>query len=86
MTDDDEGKLIEASWLSWSRKALPANTSPAKLKALRMAFFFGARHLFDALCIEAEEDETEEEYRHKIDLLEKELLDFLSPWLKNPVH
>jgi hypothetical protein len=45
----DQGKLIEAGWISLRLMTLPLDASDVQLNDMRMAFFAGAQHLFASL-------------------------------------
>jgi hypothetical protein len=57
----DEGKLIEAGWLSLRRQAIAPNASQAQLDEMRMAFFAGAQHLWGSVMTALEPGEIETE-------------------------
>jgi hypothetical protein len=54
----DQGRLIEAGWLSLRVICLHPDTPAQQLEDMRMAFFAGAHHLFFSI-IAAFEDGTE---------------------------
>lgn len=45
----DQGRLIEAGWVSLRKFAIPKNASEEQLREMRMAFFAGAQHLWGAV-------------------------------------
>lgn len=45
----DEGKLIEAGWISLRVQAIPLNAPAVQLQEMRMAFMAGAQHLFSSI-------------------------------------
>lgn len=67
----DEGKLIEAGWVSLRLLAVPPDAGPSQLNAMRMAFMCGAEHLFRSLqgVLDPGEDMTDRdmERMQKID-------------------
>ena len=44
----EEGKLIEAGWVSLQLMAVSPNAPQVQLDEMRMAFFAGAQHVFSA--------------------------------------
>lgn len=70
----DEGKLIEAGWVSLRLAAISPNASPAQLTAMRMAYMAGAQHLYASLMTmtDSAAGPTEADLR-KMDLLNAEL-------------
>ena len=45
----DDGKLIEAGWVSLRLHAVPLNAPPVQLEEMRNAFMAGAQHLFASI-------------------------------------
>lgn len=45
----DEGKLIEAGWISLRLHAMPLNAPAIQLEEMRNAFMAGAQHLFASI-------------------------------------
>jgi hypothetical protein len=45
----DDGKLIEAGWISLRIVAIPPDAGPAQLENMRNAFMAGAQHLFSSI-------------------------------------
>jgi hypothetical protein len=45
----DEGKLIEAGWVSLRIHTLPLDAPPVQLENMRNAFMAGAQHLFASI-------------------------------------
>jgi hypothetical protein len=45
----DDGKLIEAGWVSLRIMAVPLNAPPVQLEEMRNAFMAGAQHLFSSM-------------------------------------
>ena len=45
----DEGKLIEAGWVSLKLAVIPSDAPRVQLDEMRMAFFAGAQHLFSSI-------------------------------------
>ena len=45
----DEGRLIEAGWMSMKCMALPPDASEMQIHEMRKAFFAGAQHLFASI-------------------------------------
>lgn len=45
----DQGKLIEAGWLSYRAVVIDPKAPPQQLEECRIAFFAGAQHLFGSI-------------------------------------
>ena len=45
----DDGKLIEAGWVSLRMSALAADAPKIQVESMREAFFAGAQHLFSSI-------------------------------------
>jgi len=45
----DEGKIIEAGWVSLKIMSIPDDAPQVQLDEMRMAFFAGAQHLFGSM-------------------------------------
>jgi len=45
----DEGKIIEAGWVAYQHKVIPASAGPVQLEETRRGFFAGAHHLFASI-------------------------------------
>lgn len=74
----EDGRLIEAGWNGLRLAAIPLNTPAERLEELRAAFFGGAHHLFASLmCVLDEGDEPTEADLRKVDLIERELAEFI---------
>jgi hypothetical protein len=77
----DEGKLIEAGWVSLRLQAIPLNAPAVQLAEMRMAFMAGAQHLFSSIMtilepgvMETEADLTRMEQIHnELETYAKEL-------------
>jgi hypothetical protein len=70
----DDGKLIEAGWVSLRIQAIPFNAPAVQLEEMRMAFMAGAQHLFSSIMTILEDgvEETEADLS-RMDLIHKEL-------------
>lgn len=57
----DQGKLIEAGWISLRIAAIPADAGQTQLDSMRDAFFAGAQHLFGSIMaiLDPEDGPTE---------------------------
>jgi len=57
----DEGKLIEAGWISFCHFVIPKDAPPIQIEEMRNAFFAGAQHLFGSInsIMDADEEPTE---------------------------
>lgn len=74
----DEGKLIEAGWTSLRIMSISSGASELQLDEMRNAFFAGAQHLFGSIMggLDPGVEPTEAD-EHRLDLIAKELSDFL---------
>jgi hypothetical protein len=73
----DEGKLIEAGWISLRIAAMPPNAPDIQLSEMRTAFFAGAQHLFGSIMSIMDEDrEPTEDDLGRMDLIDAELHQF----------
>lgn len=52
----DEGKLIEAGWVSLRLACIPLNAGPDQLREMRLAYMAGAQHLFSSVLGGLEDD------------------------------
>lgn len=75
----DSGKLIEAGWRSMELTVVPPSASPEQIDALRMAFYFGAQHLFASIMgiMEPDREPTENDMR-RMSQISAELDGFLA--------
>jgi hypothetical protein len=73
----DDGRLIEAGWVAMRLLTLPADTGPAQLHDMRMAFMAGAQHLFGSIMtiLDPGTEETPADMR-RMDLIDAELAAF----------
>ena len=77
----DEGKLIEAGWISLRLAAIPLDASALQLEEMRNAFFAGAQHLFASIMDIMDEDrEPTEKDMQRMDLIDKELRVFIETY------
>lgn len=74
----DQGKLIEAGWISLRIAAIPPDAPPIQLEEMRMAFFAGAQHLFSSIMtiLEPGAEPTDKDI-DRMDLIDKELRHFI---------
>jgi hypothetical protein len=70
----DEGKLIEAGWVSMRIHAIPLNAPAVQLESMRLAFMGGAQHLFASIMtiLDPGTEETEADMR-RMALIDREL-------------
>jgi hypothetical protein len=70
----DDGKLIEAGWVSLRLNGIALNAPAIQLDEMRMAFMAGAQHLFASIMtiLEPGAMETEADLR-RVDLIHQEL-------------
>jgi hypothetical protein len=73
----DEGRLIEAGWVSLRMLAVPPDAPQVQIDEMRMAFMTGAEHLFASIIsiLDPGEEPTDADLR-RMDLIEKELAAF----------
>jgi hypothetical protein len=73
----DEGKLIEAGWMTLRALALSPDASQVQIDEMRMAYMAGAQHLFASIMsvLDPGEEPTDADLR-RMDLIEKELAAF----------
>lgn len=70
----DQGKLIEAGWVSLRLAAIPPNAPAIQLQEMRLAFMAGAQHLFASMIGMLDEDrEPTEDDMKRMDLIHQEL-------------
>lgn len=70
----DDGKLIEAGWVSLRKVWFPEDAPPEQIKDLRWAYMAGAQHVFSSLLVIMDEDRdpTPADLR-KMELIHNEL-------------
>lgn len=81
----DEGKLIEAGWISFRAAAVDPRAPAHQLEEMRNTFFAGAQHLFGSIMSMLEDgvEETPGDLS-RMTLINKELEKFLEVYkLKN---
>jgi hypothetical protein len=73
----DDGKLIEAGWVSMRIHAIPLNAPAVQLDNMRLAFMGGAQHLFASIMtiLDPGIEETAADLR-RMDLIHQELESF----------
>jgi hypothetical protein len=73
----DEGKLIEAGWVSLRLMVVPPDAPQVQLDEMRMAYMAGAQHLFASIMsiLDPGEEPTERDLK-RMDLIDKELDEF----------
>jgi len=75
----DQGKLIEAGWISLRIACELENAPPIQLQEMRNAFFAGAQHLFSSIMTILEPDaEPTDKDLERMDLIDKELKAFVN--------
>jgi hypothetical protein len=79
----DEGKIIEAGWVSMRALMIAKDAPPLQLDEMRMAFFAGAQHLFTSIMsvMEAGEEPTENDLR-RMSSIHAELDTFIEDFKK----
>lgn len=73
----EQGKLIEAGWLSLRLAAIPAYAPAVQLDEMRKAFFAGAQHVFSSIMVTLEpgEEPTDGDMK-RLTLIDAELKAF----------
>lgn len=76
---NDEGKLIEAGWVSYRFLVMPSEVGAVQIDETRKAFFAGAHHLFGSIMtiLEPDAEPTEADLR-RMDLVHQELQKFMT--------
>lgn len=74
----DQGKLIEAGWLSYRYKVIPRGAGPVQIEESRRCFFAGAQHLFGSIAtfLDGGDEPTENDLR-RMDQIDAELRAFI---------
>lgn len=74
----DQGKLIEAGWISLRIAAIPEDAPPIQLQEMRNAFFAGAQHLFASIItvLDPDEEPTADDMK-RMELIDEELRAFI---------
>lgn len=77
----DEGKLIEAGWVSLKLTAYPNGMTPDQEQQLRQAFFAGAQHLIASICsfLEPDADITDKDLQ-RMNNVQRELDEFIQDY------
>ena len=75
----DEGKLIEAGWISLRTTTLAEEISPDQLDLMRIIFFAGAQHLFGSIMMFLSDtgDEPTKEDEDRMEKIDRELNKFI---------
>ena len=79
----DEGKLIEAGWISYRAVVLHPQAPAVQIEECRIAFFAGAQHLFGSIMttLEPGSEPTENDLK-RMDLMNAELDRFIAEFKK----
>jgi hypothetical protein len=74
----DQGKLIEAGWIAYRHKVVPAGAGTVQVEESRQAFFGGAHHLFASIMeiLEPSAEPTENDLK-RMDQIDNELKGFI---------
>ena len=74
----DQGKIIEAGWLSYLHLVVPRNASAVQVEETRRSFFAGAQHLFGSIMtmLEPGMEPTETDLK-RMDYIAVELKEFV---------
>jgi hypothetical protein len=73
----DDGKIIEAGWMSLRMLAIAPNAPEIQVREMRMAFMAGAQHLFSSIMnmLDPGFEDTDNDIR-RMDLIHEELIAF----------
>lgn len=52
----DEGKIIEAGWVTFRAAVMPQHSNAIDLEAIKLAFMAGAQHLWGSINMMMDED------------------------------
>jgi hypothetical protein len=79
----DEGKLIEAGWVSLRMLAIPDDAPQVQVDEMRMAFMAGAQHLFHSIIgiLDPGEEPTDRDLK-RMELINAELMAFVDRELR----
>jgi hypothetical protein len=79
----DEGRLVEAGWLSFRACVISTEAPDDQLREMRLAFFAGAQHLFGSIMtiLEPDEEPTAADLE-RLTNIHAELDDFLADMMK----
>jgi hypothetical protein len=79
----DEGRLVEAGWLSFRACVISTEAPEDQLREMRLAFFAGAQHLFGSIMtiLEPDEEPTAADLE-RLTNIHAELDDFLADMMK----
>jgi hypothetical protein len=71
----DEGKLVEAGWVSLMAMAIPPDAPPIQIREMRMAFMAGAQHLWASVfTVIGDNDEgLTEDAERRLEMIKAEL-------------
>ena len=74
----DQGKLIEAGWVTYLHKVMPKGAGSVQIEETRRAFFAGAQHLFGSIMsmLEPGAEPTENDLK-RMDHIDAELKAFV---------
>jgi len=77
----DQGKIIEAGWVSLRLAAIPLDAPADQLEEMRNAFFAGAQHLFLSIMtmLEGGDDPTKNDLS-RMELIDLELRAFINDY------
>ena len=80
----DDGKLIEAGFQAYRMLSIPPDAPDIQVKECRLAYFFGAQHLYASVMgILDDGDEPTEEDIKRMELIHKELEAFIEDVKRN---
>lgn len=75
---NDQGRLIEAGWLSLRLAAVPMDAPQTQIDEMRNAFFAGAQHLFSSIMLMMTEgDDVEDQDLSTLEKIQQELDEFI---------
>lgn len=84
----DQGRLIEAGWVSLRIMSVPDDAPPIQIDEMRNAFFAGVQHLFHSIMtiLDPGEEPTEADLT-RLDKIDNELRGFIEEFkLRHSIH
>jgi len=75
----DDGKIVEAGWQAYRMLAIPPNAPEIQVRECRLAYFFGAQHLFASMMgvLDDGSEPTDADLR-RLDQINAELESFIA--------
>lgn len=74
----DKGQIVEAGWQAYRMLSIPPNAPEIQVKECRLAYFFGAQHLFASMMgVLDEGSEPTDDDMKRLDNINEELTAFI---------